>query len=55
MTIKGKNQFASGKEDVINTLNDDIILTNVKPVPVNNHEVVLYSFSYDTFKSSRRK
>ena len=54
MTIKGKNQFAWGKEDVIDTLNDDIILTNVK-VPMNNHEVVLYPFSYNTFKSSRTK
>ena len=36
MAIRGKNMFAWGKQDVLETLNEDIILTNVQPIPKNN-------------------
>ena len=36
MTIKGRNSFAWGAKDFLTTLNEDILLAPVTPVPVNN-------------------
>ena len=37
MTIKGKNQFTWVKQDLCDTLNEDILMQkNIKPIPVNN-------------------
>ena len=36
MTIKGQNSFAWGPKDFLQTLNEDILLAPVNPVPVNN-------------------
>ena len=36
MKIKGMNMFVWDKDDVLDTRNQDIIMTNVQPIPMNN-------------------
>ena len=36
MTIKGRNSYAWGAKDILPTLNDDILISQVTPVPVKS-------------------
>ena len=52
MTIKGRSSFAWGVKDILPTLNEDILISKVTPVPVNSRGH--FGFEKSTYEKAMR-